>query len=347
MNNTQKEIQLYNQTANMYKLVSDAIYSIENGDDCLYSPDQLDLYIGRLQANLKKLCGTMFFDNPNVARWIDDAAAFKDAVGRIRGYDALEAAAPWITKTYNAAVSKSSSPNLKSRRLTPDDTRRFIGRITSGDSIRRYKNKINALAMRSMTDAMLVKLVNSVLFSSNSTPLSESLTYGNDRLSLHEGFFNPYDMDDDDDRKKIRIEPAVKKPGIVKNVRMWKSNRRDKTVYKNGRMYAGRLYSADDIVDECPVYELSTSDLYSPRIRDIAILIDPETRRYGVPMGMANYYRTSDETGTKPNIDYVYNPDEGIIRIYATRKIRIGDELVMKSDMPEYENGMKDYQFRY
>lgn len=197
-----------------------------------------------------------------------------------------------------------------------------------------------------MTDAMLVKLVNSVLFSSNSTPLSESLAYGGS--SLHEGFFNPYDTDDDDGgRKEIRVEPAAKKTGMVKNVRMWKSNGRDKTVYRNGRMYAGRLYSADDVVDECPVYELSTSDMYSPRIRDIAILIDPETRRYGVPMGMANYYRTSDETGTKPNIDYVYNPDEGVIRIYATRKIRVGDELVMKSDAPEYGNGMKDYQFRY
>ena len=43
MNNTQKEIQLYNQTANMYKLVRDAIYSAENGDECLYSLDQLDL----------------------------------------------------------------------------------------------------------------------------------------------------------------------------------------------------------------------------------------------------------------------------------------------------------------
>lgn len=345
MNNTQKEIQLYNQTANMYKLVSDAIYSAENGDECLYSPDQLDLYIGRLQANLKKLSGTMFFDNPNVARWIEDAAAFKDAVNRIRGYSALEAAAPWITKTYNAAVLRSSSPNLKSRRLTADDTRRFIGMITSGDSIRRYKNKINALSMRSMTDAMLVKLVNSVLFSSNSTPLSESLAYGG--ASLHEGFFNPYDTDDDGNGDETIIKPAAKKPGIVKNVRMWKSNRRDKTVYRNGRMFAGRLYSADDVVDECPVYELSTSDMYSPRIRDIAILIDPETRRYGVPMGMANYYRTSDETGTEPNVDYVYNPDEGVIRIYATRKIRVGDELVMKSDAPEYGNGMKDYQFRY
>ena len=345
MNNTQKEIQLYNQTANMYKLVSDAIYSAENGDECLYSLDQLDLYIGRLQANLKKLSGTMFFDNPNVARWIEDAAAFKDTVGRIRAYGALEAAAPWITKTYNAAVSRSSSPNLNSRRLTADDTRRFIGMITSGDSIRRYKNKINALSMRSMTDAMLVKLVNSVLFSSNSTPLSESLAYGGS--SLHEGFFNPYDTDDDGNGNEITIKPAAKKPGIVKNVRMWKSNRRDKTVYKNGRMFAGRLYSADDVVDECPVYELSTSDMYSPRIRDIAILIDPDTRRYGVPMGMANYYRTSDETGTKPNVDYVYNPDEGVIRIYATRKIRVGDELVMKSDAPEYGNGMKNYQFRY
>lgn len=345
MNNIQKEIQLYNQTANMYKLVSDAIYSAENGDECLYSPDQLDLYIGRLQANLKKLSGTMFFDNPNVARWIEDAAAFKDTVGRIRAYGALETAAPWITKTYNAAVSRSSSPNIKSRRLTADDTRRFIGMITSGDSIRRYKNKINALSMRSMTDAMLVKLVNSVLFSSNSTPLSESLAYGGS--SLHEGFFNPYDMDDDGNGNEITIKPAAKKPGIVKNVRMWKSNRRDKTVYKNGRMFAGRLYSADDVVDECPVYELSTSDMYSPRIRDIAILIDPDTRRYGVPMGMANYYRTSDETGTKPNVDYVYNPDEGVIRIYATRKIRVGDELVMKSDAPEYGNGMKNYQFRY
>ena len=98
MNNIQKEIQLYNQTANMYKLISDAIYSAENGDECLYSPDQLDLYIGRLQANLKKLSGTMFFDNPNVARWIEDSAAFKDTVGRIRAYGALEAAAPWITK---------------------------------------------------------------------------------------------------------------------------------------------------------------------------------------------------------------------------------------------------------
>lgn len=69
-------------------------------------------------------------------------------------------------------------------------------------------------------------------------------------------------------------------------------------------------------------------------------MIDSSKRLFGIPMGMATVARTSSEARKDPNIDYEFDPENGNkIIIYATKKIKRGEELIFTEDnMCESDN---------
>lgn len=340
-----KENQLFFKTEEIYNAIMKFFEQWEGGEQTDLEFPVIQQYFNQLKGNLKKLGNTSYFSDARVLRWMEDFYAIEDQVNRIQYEEHLRTAIPWIVRTYNV----TNGVKGVEKRITVDDAKKFINILVRGENVREQKNKIKALMHRTMSDQALVRLVNAFLYNSNSSPL-ESAYIDETKPSLNEDFYNPYDDEDDNEdlnnRKQIVIQPTENNK-FIKGIKLWNNNRKDKIVFFHNRIIATSIFVPDDIIEEAPVYLLDTRDLYAPRIREIAFEIDPEHRLYGIPMGLADYYRNSSETGTKGNADYTYDPKEGIIRIYALEKIRKGEEIVLRDNSPEYENQVKPNQFKY
>lgn len=159
---------------------------------------------------------------------------------------------------------------------------------------------------------------------------------------LNEGYKNPFyyddaisDMNNDDDNEKdIPVDDNIEikdiDGGYIKAVRLWDTNVNGKIMCKNGKMYAGILFTSNDIVEECPIKELDDVDMYSRNIRDISFELVPNSNRYGIPYGYANVYATSVDRKCEGNIDYEYIPENNFIRFYAIRTIKPNEELILR-----------------
>jgi len=342
--------EIFNRSEQLYQIIMHFFWDWEEDHETKYDLNTITQYIKALKENLKKLCDSKFFNHSRVQRWIEDSYAFEEQADRIRYEKMLCDAAPWIIRTYNS-YNKLKGNELQ--KITNDDVRKLINILLNNKNLVEQRNKIRAIARRNMSEPALVRFINAQLYNSNFGESVKTVQAGH---RLNEDFYNPFDDDDELDvsagedssilGKSIKTA-TTKKNAFVKSVRLWNSNRKEKIELKDNRMFATNVFVADDIVEECPVYLLGTQDLYSPRIRDIAFEIDPENRLYGIPMGFANYYRTTDDVRKPGNIDYTYDPKEGIIRFYAIRKIHKGDELILKVDSPDISNTVKNYQFKY
>lgn len=222
-----------------------------------------------------------------------------------------------------------------------------FGLIKSSD-INKLFNLTEAYAVLCKTNNLSMQEAD--MFMRISERISSEYRYRN--LVLNEGFENPFDDYDSTDDIKIRYdelcdsEPndAVKIGGI----RLWNDNTNGKIVYDNGRITAGKFFAVNDTIESCPVRLITTSDLYSRSVRDFAFGIDPDHGIYAIPFGYASFYRSNLDCNLEPNADYEYvdGPNK-TIRIYATRPIRKGNEIVLQADREMFDNEFNDSQFRY
>lgn len=173
--------------------------------------------------------------------------------------------------------------------------------------------------------------------------------------NINEGFFNPFDdcdnsvatipqshqQKDDEDTNDIKIS----------NVRLWNDDVSNKIMFKDGKMVAGKYFGKGDIIERCPIRILFEKDMYSENIRKFAFTLDEQRGIYAVPFGYASFYRNSKDIGGDSNSDYEYvignTPEESYIKIYSTKPIRKGEEIVLHSDETDFENEIKPGQFKY
>ncbi len=185
------------------------------------------------------------------------------------------------------------------------------------------RNIIDKLTYKVATDEEVVDFVDNLLYS-----------------SLNEGFYNPFD-DDSSAAKRggimdiipVNNEIIVKDKDNcpIKGIRKWDSNVNGKIYCIGGKMYAGRRFIPNDVVEECPVIVINNEGMFSRTVRDLAFQLYPEKDIYGIPMGYANCYDV-DTTGLTGNVDYEYDPDEGIIRIIAITNIKPNNLLVLRAN---------------
>ena len=169
-----------------------------------------------------------------------------------------------------------------------------------------------------------------------------------DGTKLYEGFYNPFDDEDDE---HIKIGPVVDADTDkikISKVKLWNRDVTDKIIFDKGRIRAGQFFGKGDTIEVAPVRLIKNDDLYSRNIRDIAFTIDSDKNIYAIPFGYASYYRNSKDTGIEPNADYELIPsDTPTIRIYATSNIRKGNEIILISDDIDFENEIRPDQFNY
>lgn len=324
-----KDVNLFYSTSILHKKIVEYFNNLEDGLEPNQSLAVISLQILQLEKNIKKLMISPYFaENSDLHDMYDDVLYLKYQKDRLTWYNDLQAVKPWILETYNNFVmSKGWSNNT----ITMKSVDGFITYILGFEHINMYKNIIKRLLSKQMTPNMLYRTVYGVITTYKSD-LYES-------YNIHEGFNNPFNNNQSDlktntSTHKLSLNNYDMVPVYdkikIKGVRPWKCNMRDKLYVKDHKVYSTRIFVPGDIVEECPVQLLSTDALYSRDIRDISFEIDPEKRLYGIPYGLANIYRNSDDTRTDGNIDYEYDPKEGLIRIYALRKIRKDEELVFR-----------------
>ena len=168
----------------------------------------------------------------------------------------------------------------------------------------------------------------------------------------NEAFENPFD-EIGDTTINTRYEEMAdydfdEKDFNIGRVRLWNNNTDNKIMFKGGKMIAGQFFGINDTIEECPVRILYEKDMYSENIREFAFTIDAPRGIYAIPFGYASYYRNSLDCNIEPNADYEYVDGETpIIRIFATRNIKRGHEIVLYAEDSDFGNEIKPGQFKY
>ena len=155
---------------------------------------------------------------------------------------------------------------------------------------------------------------------------------------IHRGF-------DSFDDTPVTTPAAPEAPGrvVIKKVLPWCSNSTNKIEFKDGRIYAGKRYSTNDIIEEAPIRVIQVEDTYSRPIRDLTFEVDGERGLYAIPFGYASYYRI-DELSPKASYDFVYEPKsgKGYVVIRALTPIMKGDEITIIKDRNRFSEQKYD-----
>lgn len=227
--------------------------------------------------------------------------------------------------TLNLDIAKHIVNVYKKRKLDEGEVLNKYEHLLSNKVL--YENNIdmvNKLSYKVATDEEVINFVDKLLYS-----------------ALNEGFYNPYDDDTkylDNADKDIKDVIPVNNEIIVKDsdgspikgVRRWDSNVNGKIYCRGGKMYSGRRFIPNDVLEECPVIVINNEGMFSRTVRDMAFQLYPDKEIYGIPLGYANCYDV-DTKGDKGNVDYEFEPTEGIIRIIAISDIKPNNLLILRA----------------
>ena len=292
------------------------------------------LGIAKWIKDLKNYIENVPYPGPRTERWASDIEYFEAAYYKMVYYKDLWSASDWILFVLNNTTKGSA------RIINISKVNAFIEGLLSFQLVKTYRAQISKIINANITGKQLLMMYDHVrMLTDNFRGKLEDSLFLNESYKLNEGFYNPFDIDDApiiDDRKQNDVEER-----IIRKIKVYNSKNQEGGIkYKNNGVYANTTFYKDDIIEEAPVYMLHDSDLYSANVRKLTFMIDDSKRLFGIPMGMATVARSANEANKDSNIDYEFDPEKGNkIVIYATKKIRRGEELVFAEDnMCESDN---------
>lgn len=225
--------------------------------------------------------------------------------------------------TLNLDIARHISKVYSDRRLDEGEVLNKFEHLLSNKSLyESNRDMIDRLCYKVATDSEIVEFVDNVLYS-----------------QVNEGFYNPFDDDINDNisddirgvmpiNNEIIVKDADEVP--IKRIKKWDSNVNGKIYCSKGKMYSGRYFVPNDVIEECPVVVINNEGMFSRTVRDMAFQLYPDKDVYGIPMGYANCYEFSD--GSDANVDYEYDPSEGVIRIIAITNIKPNKLLILRAN---------------
>ena len=159
---------------------------------------------------------------------------------------------------------------------------------------------------------------------------------------LNEWLSRGFDTYDDEPGTEA-VSPSIPGRVTIKKVLPWCSNSANKIVFRDGRIFAGKRYSANDIVEEAPIRIIHVEDTYSRPIRDLTFEVDGKNGLYAIPFGYASYYRVN-EAAPNASYDFVYEPEsgKGYVVIRALKPIMKDDEITIIKDRNRFEEQKYD-----
>lgn len=161
--------------------------------------------------------------------------------------------------------------------------------------------------------------------------------------ALNEWMQRGFDTFDDSPSDNMPVNPAMPGRVAIKKVLPWCSNSANKIIFKDGRIFAGKRYSGNDIIEEAPIRIIHVEDTYSRPIRDLTFEVDGENGIYAIPFGYASYYRIN-EASPNASYDFVYEPTsgKGYVVIRALKPIMKDDEITIIKDRNKFSEQKYD-----
>lgn len=294
------------------------------------------LTIAKNIKDLKNYLENCRFPGPRDEKWATDLEYFEAAYLKMIYYKDLWASTDWIL--YTLVDYAASKKNLRTFDIKKVNS--FVEALLSFQLIKTYRPQIAKMINANVNGKQLTLIYDHVRLLTNgfTVKLEDELYISESYNMMNESFYNPFNDIEEvktiDDRKNIEER-------IIRKIKVYNSKNQEGGIkYKLGGVYANTSYYKDDIIEEAPVYLLHDSDLYSANVRRLTFMIDSSKRLFGIPMGMATVARTTSESKKDSNIDYEFDPENGNkIIIYATKKIKKGEELIFAEDnMCESDN---------
>lgn len=281
--------------------------------------EQYALSVNKHINNLKKLPGINPKGDMGASTWFASIEKFEKFYYKILYYKDLWASSDWILDVLDEiALGKMHKIS---------EVNNFIKALLSDEFILLYKKEIARIIRGTISQKMLYNIYLSV------RRKTDGFTY------INEGFYNPFNDEDMVVSQKTTIDVKPDNDRIIKSIKIYNNaNKIGGLIYKNGRVFANKTFYVDDIIEIAPVRILQNADLYSSSVRQITFPIDTARGIFGVPFGIGSIARNEMETGISGNIDYEYDPSIGNeIKIYATKTIKRGEELIFVDDN-KFEN---------
>lgn len=292
--------------------------------------------------------------NDLVDIWREDADTFEIRRYMILCERKISTKYPSITRAYNNA----NYPHV----LEEEDIKNIFNRIVFGsyEIFVSYKNFITNLIQSSPVDTTIKRNINNIV--SDYRPLStEQIKWKKKLISamninkISEGFYNPFDDEDDylDDTekqyKRFHVEQRDPNNIGISKIKMWNTNTPNKVICRSNGCFAGKSYTAGDVIEESPVKIISDDATYSKSIRDTAFLFELEDGSivHGIPLGYVSCYRTKHNSGLEGNVDYELDPETLNVTITAKKNIKRGQELILNTTDNDFANEYTDNKFNY
>ena len=155
---------------------------------------------------------------------------------------------------------------------------------------------------------------------------------------VNEWFRPTFQTFDDVPGEETPASPALQDRVTIQRISPHTSRSGGKNyIFKDGRIFAGKRYSANDIIEEAPIRIIHVEDTYSRPIRDLTFEVDGEKGLYAIPFGYASYYRI-DEASPMASYDFTYDPktDQGYVIIRALKPIMKNDEITIIKDRNKF-----------
>lgn len=307
-------------------------------DECLEKNDWefykgKALIVAKYIKEIKKYLEDRPYIGPRDEKWASNLEYFEAVYYKMVYYKDLWSASDWILYTLQNETKKEV------RIITIKQVNAFIKALLSFQLIKTYRGQISKIINANVIGKQLLLMFEHIksLTDNFREDLDDNL-YISESYSINEGFYNPFD--NENEKEEIAPNKNIEER-IIRKIKVYNSKNQEGGIkYKNNGVYANTSFYKDDIIEEAPVYMLHDVDLYSPNVRKLTFMIDSSKRLFGIPMGMATVARSANEANKESNIDYEFDPEKGNkIIIYATKKIRRGEELIFAEDnMCESDN---------
>lgn len=299
------------------------------------------LLVFQLIKKLKNYLENRFYTTPVDDRWAEEIEYFESAYYKMIYYKDLWASTDWILYTLNDYVLHDKK--IITKTLSYKYINAFVESLLSFQLIKTYKSQIAKIVNANISGKQLMAIYDHVKSITDNFrfKIEDNVLLG-ESYKINEGFYNPFDSEDY--RKDEIASNKDKEERIIRKIKVYNSKNQEGGIkYKNNGVYANTTFYKDDIIEEAPVYMLHDSDLYSANVRQLTFMIDSSKRIFGIPMGMATVARCANEANKEGNIDYEFDLDKGNkIIIYATKKIKRGEELVFEEDNMCESNNIYD-----
>ena len=287
--------------------------------------------------------------------WTEDADTFETRIEMLSYENALSTKYPSITKAYN---SKSLGSEI-----TSDYMEKLFEIMIFADyrMFNTYKSFIKRLIMSSVPAITIKRTIDSIVYDYKPTTnhrynfKKKVLELMNLNESVNEGFYNPFDDEDEyldseeSQFKKFHVEKKDPDMIDITKVKMWNTNVPNKVVCKSNGCFAGKSFTAGDIIEESPVRIIPSDAMYSRSIRDAAFQfeLDDGSLIYGIPLGYISCYRTRHNSGLDGNVEYDLDPESLRVTILAKKNIRKGQELVLDTNDSDFANEYNETRFKH